>query len=124
MVCQKVPVRFGESSAFLLGSRTSASAECRHWSGRVVRWFDFPNARSGREPTLLQLGAKVACLIPIELANECAAGSSLTSTLPLDPEPKEPVQCPNSKISQASVLVVWSRSYQSAGSQGATCFGN
>jgi hypothetical protein len=23
---------------FLLGSRTSASAECRHWSGRAVRW--------------------------------------------------------------------------------------
>ena len=83
-----------------------------------------PNARSGRKPTLLQLGAKVACLIPIELANECAAGSSLTSTLPLDPEPKEPVQCPNELISQANVLVAWSRSYQSAGSQGATCFGN
>ena len=23
---------------FLLGGRTSASAECRHWSGRAVRW--------------------------------------------------------------------------------------
>ena len=23
---------------FLLGGRTSASAECRHWSGRPVRW--------------------------------------------------------------------------------------
>ena len=31
----------GPNSAFLLGGRTSASAECRHWSGRAVRWFDF-----------------------------------------------------------------------------------
>jgi hypothetical protein len=23
---------------FLLGGRTSASAECRHWSGRAARW--------------------------------------------------------------------------------------
>ena len=23
---------------FLLGGRTSASAKCRHWSGRAVRW--------------------------------------------------------------------------------------
>ena len=26
------------NSAFLLGGRMSASAECRHWSGRAVRW--------------------------------------------------------------------------------------
>ena len=31
-------VRPGSNSAFLLGGRTSASAECRHWSGRAVRW--------------------------------------------------------------------------------------
>ena len=35
-------VAFGSSNPdFLLGGRTSASAECRHWSGRAVRWFDF-----------------------------------------------------------------------------------
>ena len=28
----------GPNPDFLLGSRTSASAECRHWSGRAVRW--------------------------------------------------------------------------------------
>ena len=28
----------GPNPDFLLGSRTSASAECRHWSARVVRW--------------------------------------------------------------------------------------
>ena len=28
----------GSNSDFLLGGRTFASAECRHWSGRVVRW--------------------------------------------------------------------------------------
>jgi hypothetical protein len=26
------------NSDFLLGGRTSASAECRHWSERAVRW--------------------------------------------------------------------------------------
>ncbi len=31
----------GSNPDFLLGGRTSASAECRHWSGRAVRWFDF-----------------------------------------------------------------------------------
>ena len=31
----------GPNPDFLLGGRTSASAECRHWSGRAVRWFDF-----------------------------------------------------------------------------------
>ena len=31
----------GSNPGFLLGGRTSASAECRHWSGRAVRWFDF-----------------------------------------------------------------------------------
>jgi hypothetical protein len=30
--------RRGSNSAFLLGGRTSASAECRHWSERAVRW--------------------------------------------------------------------------------------
>jgi len=35
-------VCFGSNSAFLLGGRTSASAECRHWSGRAVRWSSFP----------------------------------------------------------------------------------
>ena len=29
---------FGSNPDFLLGGRTSASAECRHWSGRAVRW--------------------------------------------------------------------------------------
>ena len=28
----------GPNPDFLLGGRTSASAECRHWSGRAVRW--------------------------------------------------------------------------------------
>jgi hypothetical protein len=28
----------GANPDFLLGSRTSASAECRHWSARAVRW--------------------------------------------------------------------------------------
>ena len=28
----------GPNLYFLLGGRTSASAECRHWSGRAVRW--------------------------------------------------------------------------------------
>ena len=28
----------GQTRNFLLGGRTSASAECRHWSGRAVRW--------------------------------------------------------------------------------------
>ena len=28
-------------TGFLLGGRTPASAKCRHWSGRAVRWFDF-----------------------------------------------------------------------------------
>ena len=28
----------GSNPDFLLGGRTSASAECRHWSGRAVRW--------------------------------------------------------------------------------------
>ena len=32
--------RFGNPD-FLLRGRTSASAECSYWSGRVVRWFDF-----------------------------------------------------------------------------------
>ena len=31
-------VCFGSNPDFLLGGRTSASAECRHWSGRAVRW--------------------------------------------------------------------------------------
>ena len=31
----------GPNPDFLLGGRTSASAECKHWSGRAVRWFDF-----------------------------------------------------------------------------------
>ena len=31
----------GQTRTFLLGGRTSASAECRHWSGRAVRWFEF-----------------------------------------------------------------------------------
>ena len=30
--------RNGSNPDFLLGGRTSASAECRHWSGRAVRW--------------------------------------------------------------------------------------
>jgi len=33
--------RTGSNPDFLLGGRTAASAECRHWSGRAVRWFDF-----------------------------------------------------------------------------------
>ena len=28
----------GSNPDFLLGGRMSASAECRHWSGRAVRW--------------------------------------------------------------------------------------
>jgi hypothetical protein len=28
----------GQNPDFLLGGRTSASAKCRHWSGRAVRW--------------------------------------------------------------------------------------
>ena len=28
----------GSNPDFLLGGLTSASAECRHWSGRAVRW--------------------------------------------------------------------------------------
>jgi hypothetical protein len=28
----------GSNPDFLLGGRTSASVECRHWSGRAVRW--------------------------------------------------------------------------------------
>ena len=31
-------VRSGSNPDFLLGGRMSASAECRHWSGRAVRW--------------------------------------------------------------------------------------
>ena len=31
-------VGLGSNPDFLLGGRTSASAECRHWSGRAVRW--------------------------------------------------------------------------------------
>ena len=31
-------VAVGSTPDFLLGGRTSASAECRHWSGRAVRW--------------------------------------------------------------------------------------
>ena len=31
-------VHLGPNPDFLLGGRTSASAECRHWSGRAVRW--------------------------------------------------------------------------------------
>ena len=30
--------RWVSNPDFLLGGRTSASAECRHWSGRAVRW--------------------------------------------------------------------------------------
>ena len=29
---------FGQTRTSFLGGRTSASAECRHWSGRAVRW--------------------------------------------------------------------------------------
>ena len=28
----------GSNPDFLIGGRTSASAECRHWSGSAVRW--------------------------------------------------------------------------------------
>ena len=39
MSLQVIDVRSGSSNPdFLLGGRTSASAECRHWSGRAVRW--------------------------------------------------------------------------------------
>ncbi len=48
------------SSAFLLRSRTSASAERRHWSGRAVRWSScailLRSAPSARQPwSLLQM---------------------------------------------------------------------
>jgi hypothetical protein len=33
-----IEVRSGSNPVFLLGGRTSASAECGHWSGRAVRW--------------------------------------------------------------------------------------
>ena len=31
----------GPNPDFLLGGRTSASAECGHWSGRAVRWSSY-----------------------------------------------------------------------------------
>src|SRR6476646_11533214 len=34
--CRRCPL--GSNPDFLLAGRTSASAECRHWSGRAVRW--------------------------------------------------------------------------------------
>ena len=37
------PCPLGSSPDFLLGGRTSASAECRHWSGRAVRWSKLRN---------------------------------------------------------------------------------
>ena len=40
--CPAMPTsETGSNPDFLLGGRTSAFAECRHWSGRAVRWFDF-----------------------------------------------------------------------------------
>jgi hypothetical protein len=33
--------KYGSKPDFVLGGRASASAECRHWPGRAVRWFDF-----------------------------------------------------------------------------------
>jgi hypothetical protein len=35
---RRLNVGSGSNPDFLLGGRTSASAECRHWSGRAVRW--------------------------------------------------------------------------------------
>ena len=49
--CVKAPdFRNGSNPDFLLGGRTSASAECRHWSGRAVRWSSGAILLSVRSP--------------------------------------------------------------------------
>ena len=37
-LCRGAMSGVGPNPDFLLGERTSASVECRHWSGRAVRW--------------------------------------------------------------------------------------
>ena len=41
-------VCLGSNPDFLLGGRRSASAECRHWSGRAVRWSSCAILLSGK----------------------------------------------------------------------------
>ena len=41
----------GPNPDFLLGGPTSASAECRHWSGRAVRWSCCAILLSGSAPS-------------------------------------------------------------------------
>ena len=54
----------GSNPDFLLGGRTSASAECRHWSGRAVRWFDFAQRAKRQEADIIAAGREGRVLDP------------------------------------------------------------
>jgi hypothetical protein len=48
----------GQTRTSSFGGRTSASAECRHWSGRAVRWSSCASSAEGQahRAELPQLG--------------------------------------------------------------------
>ena len=53
---------------FLLGGRTSASAECRHWSGRAVRWSSCTICLEGRFPWMRRAYRRFSALAATALA--------------------------------------------------------
>ena len=58
----------GSNPDFLLGGRTSASAECRHWSGRAVRWSSCAILLSGSRALKADAGiARLGRLGAIEI---------------------------------------------------------
>src|SRR4029077_12878781 len=72
---QSAKDRFGSSNPdFRLGGRTSASAECRHWSARAVRWSScailLRSARQACAARAAVLGVAVANAITLAPVND------------------------------------------------------